>query len=335
MLLILGYPFQSYLGVETTLYTGLLIEMGGRIVPPLNYLLSAGVIAGALYFQHPNPILGFKAIGIELSVVSAHDLISFGFYLVLIAFFASITSRMLQKANESELEVKQLRTSVDQLAAANISFQRYADKVDEIATQKERERITREIHDSSGYVYTNLIALIEVALSIGKRNIDRLMEILFEAKEQAREGLKETRIALRKLRKTEERKLYGIQELIKVLKTFQQVTGTEIKLELGNSRWSYGEVIDLTVYRVIQEALTNSIRHGQATKVWIYFWEMDSLLKLLFRDNGKGAEKIEKGIGLSGMEERLSRLGGTLQPVNSNEGFQLIIEIPTKEIIET
>jgi len=331
LLLIMGYPFQKDLGFELVLFAGILYEAGMVLDSPRNIALSAFIVITGTYFQQPNPLFGSNLLMAEIHPLPAETVILFSSITSLIAFLTCGRARDRERTRVLDQKLNELEMSVDTLMKANLSFQQYADKADEIATQKERERITREIHDSSGYIYTNLIALMEVAISIGKRNFDRMMEILFEVKEHAKEGLRETRMALRRLRKTEERKIYGTKELIKVLRTFEEVTGTKIDLELGNIRWTYGSTIDLTIYRLVQEALTNSIRHGQATRITIYFWQIREVLQISIRDNGKGAEKIEKGLGLMGMEERLQKLGGTLDISGANEGFHLTVTIPLSQ----
>jgi signal transduction histidine kinase len=229
--------------------------------------------------------------------------------------------------------VKQLNINIGVLMRANVAFQEFANLADALAAQKERERITREIHDSSGYVFTNLIALMEVAISLGDHDLDRLTDVHYQAKRLAQEGLQETRRSLRRLRATEEDRPKGIKALLKVLRTFEQVTNIKINPTLGNIRWTYGQFVDYAIYRIVQEALTNSFRHGNARTIWISFWEQKGSLTINIKDDGKGAEKIEKGIGLAGMEERLGQIGGTLEIPEYRDGFQLLIRVPVGDTV--
>ena len=331
VLLIMSYPFQAALGFKVILFAGVLIETGYRLPHPRNAVVSVAIVFLASVFFLPNRFFGSTIWGMELAPVPLGDLVFFIFFLGLTGVLVCSSSYYLIRSRAGRRKADSLAGNIDRLMKVNVSFQQYAEHANEEAAEKERERITREIHDASGYIYTNLLALVEVAISIGRRDIDRVMETLFEIKEQAKEGLKETRIALRRLREVEEESRHGIKELIKVLKIFERVTGTTIDLELGNIRWVYGEGIDLTVYRIVQEALTNSIRHGHASRISIHFWETSEGLQISFRDNGRGAEKFEKGIGLTGMEERLRRYGGRLEASGSDEGFHLFIVIPVEQ----
>ena len=77
-------------------------------------------------------------------------------------------------------------------------------------------------------------------------------------------------------------------------------------------RESYGDSIDLTVYRCVQEALTNVIRHAAATRVEIDLEQAEGSLRLLVRDDGRGLDPaVPAGRGLTGMQERVQALAGT------------------------
>lgn len=81
----------------------------------------------------------------------------------------------------------------------------------------------------------------------------------------------------------------------------------------------------------MQEAFTNAVRHGRATRIDILFWEFPDYLSMTVCDNGIGSKEIVKGIGLAGMEERLVKLNGSLQATSPDEGgFRLTVRIPTK-----
>jgi signal transduction histidine kinase len=110
---------------------------------------------------------------------------------------------------------------------------------------------------------------------------------------------------------------------------FEEVTGIKVDIEVGNIRQSYGRTINKILARILQEAFTNSIRHGKATYILIHFWEFPEELTMTVTDNGIGTQTIVKRIGLAGMEERLAELGGNLE-VSSPEdgGFRIRVRIP-------
>ncbi|MCA1949250.1 MAG: hypothetical protein LDL24_01650, partial [Treponema sp.] len=181
----------------------------------------------------------------------------------------------------------------------------------------------------SGYIFTNIIALMDAAISMGGRDPEALADLHTTVRAQAKEGLQETRRALRELRASDTHRERGIAAIYKIKSVFERVTGIKVDIEAGNMPPSFGEEIDMAVYRVVQEALTNAMRHGRASHVWVHFWIIDDKLELSVQDDGLGSKDIVKGIGLSGMEERIKHLGGTIRAGNAPEGgFKVLVHIP-------
>lgn len=225
-----------------------------------------------------------------------------------------------------------LNSTITKLTVFSQSLQSYARTAEIEATKKERYRISREIHDISGYMFTNIIAMMDAIVSTGCRNSEKTSEMCSAARSQAQEGLTETRKALHLLRANEQERETGIKAIYKIKKIFEGTTGVSVDIEAGNLPASFGDEIDLVLYRVVQEGLTNALRHGHANHVRMLFWIITDQVQIIILDNGSGAKKITKGIGLAGMEERISKLGGTVHAGNAPEGgFQLTVTIPLQK----
>lgn len=97
--------------------------------------------------------------------------------------------------------------------------------------------------------------------------------------------------------------------------------------------------VETTLYRVVQEALTNAIKHAQAKNIWVRAWLKDKVLHCSIRDDGAGfdaqavqASISKKGLGLIAMRERLSAIGGTLWIESSQRrGTELLIRLPMED----
>jgi signal transduction histidine kinase len=84
-----------------------------------------------------------------------------------------------------------------------------------------------------------------------------------------------------------------------------------------------------TIYRICQEALTNSLRHGKATNVSIILRLSDDMISLYIIDDGVGCKNIKKSIGLSNMENRVMELGGKISFGSDGEkGFNINVDFP-------
>lgn len=212
------------------------------------------------------------------------------------------------------------------LVETNLRLQEYSFRTKQESIINERNRISREIHDSVGYILTNLIVTLDLAGELVGRNQAMAQEKLDNGREQAKLALSEVRRAVRALRPpVEVNRLQAVSELVAA---FTQATGvavtyhTEIPERLG-------EAHERLIYRVIQEALTNSFRHGQADQVLINLRLKSQRLSLTICDNGVGVEEINLGCGLTGIRERVETLSGSLHIDSSPEkGFILKIFMP-------
>jgi signal transduction histidine kinase len=98
----------------------------------------------------------------------------------------------------------------------------------------------------------------------------------------------------------------------------------------------FSSTTETALYRVVQEALTNIVKHAKAKSVWIHAWKEKQTLRCAIRDDGEGFDSHvvrapggRKGLGLIAMQERLSAIGGTFQ-INSNpgRGTEISISLP-------
>ncbi len=335
VLIVLGYSIGGFLSAKLVLGIGLMVEIGLLAEHPGNIV--AAVAAGALILAAQVWPTFFGPSGLVDAVPrpSFDQLSALGFVLALSAAASAWIARSASRQSELGDVIRIQDGNLDTLAELNLNLQGYARTVDEESTERERNRISREIHDISGYIFTNLIALMDAAGSMRRDDQAALTDILITARNQAQEGLRETRVALRKLRSERPPLLDSTQAVYKIVSIFRKVTGIEVELSLGNLPRFLPQDLNLALYRTVQEALTNAVRHGKATKVRVSFRAEGGELHLTIVDNGKGAAEVVKGIGLTGMEERIGALGGSILTGQAFEGgFSLSVRIPLGTIPE-
>jgi signal transduction histidine kinase len=239
--------------------------------------------------------------------------------------------RLEARGRRQAAEIDVLNRSVGLLLNANLDFQDYAVKVGESSVIQERQRLSREIHDVVGYTLTNVRMMLEHAGELAVRGDSRLGPLLAEARDEVQNGLSETRTVLRQFREIENGAIEGIHYIQKLVKTFSHATGITVKVNYGNLPWMVPAPFSAVLYRIVQESMTNAFRHGRATQVKIRFWIALGLLHVLVEDNGAGGTAAVPGIGLTGMTERLTPLGGKLSTESHSRGFTLRVEIPFSE----
>ena len=81
------------------------------------------------------------------------------------------------------------------------------------------------------------------------------------------------------------------------------------------------------IFRIIQETMTNALRHGHASHIEIHLFDEDEKYMIIMQDNGSGCKEIHYGYGLKQMHERVAILNGTIH-FYSEEGFRTVVEIP-------
>jgi signal transduction histidine kinase len=181
----------------------------------------------------------------------------------------------------------------------------------------------------------NMIMMMEAAKDLVLPEQGKLKEIIALTHRQAQKGLTETRRALKQLRPEQEEKSYGLPAIQELITVFAKVTGVTVKQEYGNFPFYFPEAVNIFLYKMIQEGLTNAFRHGNATEILVHFWiDAAEVLTIRIRDNGRGAdEEIKEGIGLVGMRERLHAITGTLEARNVLGGFEIAAHIPLHNIL--
>lgn len=252
--------------------------------------------------------------------------------LLLIAAAAAMAGAMCSRAvlanRKNEGEIRRLEEAVTNLTKTNTAYQTYATYIEETSKDEERHRISREIHDIVGYSMTNLLMIVQAALY--SENQDQVTELLQKAQTHINESLHEVRMALRKLRSTQKKTLHGSALIRYLTENFQKVTGIRIALDFISFPHKIDIDLEEILYRMLQEAMTNSFRHGRASEIRISFWTSGDFLIVQIRDNGKThhGTQINEGIGIQGMRERMAGIGGSFTLESASDGFTVIARLP-------
>jgi signal transduction histidine kinase len=331
LLIVFGYSIGAFLSSRLVLGVGLMTEIGVLAAFPAGLVVSACALAALAFAQALPSLFGSNGLVDSLASPTPDQLAAYCFVLAACAVATSLFSRAMVRRQEQDDLIRIQGASLDTLAELNLNLQGYARTVDEESSERERNRISRDIHDISGYIFTNLIALMDAAGSVPRDDYAGLTDLLITARKTAQEGLRETRLALRRLRNEQLRESNVPRAIFKIVSIFRTITGLDVTLSLGNLPNSLDHELSLALYRTVQEALTNAVRHGKASQVRVIFWVEGKELRLTITDNGKGAFEIVKGIGLAGMEERLGALGGSVRVGQAPEGgFSLAVQVPLK-----
>lgn len=237
----------------------------------------------------------------------------------------------LMRAETARVESQQLLAD---LQDAHRQLQAYAERVETLAVVEERNRLSREMHDTLGHRLTVSIVQLEGAGRLIDRDPPRAAQMVGTVRAQLVEGLEELRQTLAALRSP----LAAGASLPRMLQTlatdFARATQMQIQTNLPDQLPNLSEAQRNALYRTAQEGLTNAQRHARATCVTLAVESTVDLIRLTIQDDGIGFEPGSRasGIGLHGMRERANHLRGKFEiDSQPGRGTTLSLTLPLHE----
>lgn len=247
---------------------------------------------------------------------------------VLIRIETQLKSRRLQaQLQEKNYRLQQaeaeLIQALEQERALNLQIQ-------EMATLEERNRIARDIHDSLGHSLIALNIKLETSLALWQDNQQQSYMCLQEAKQLGSQALKAIRESVALIRSEPLQGQLFKSAIAILIEEFHRLTNIfpECNIDIQED---LPHTTNLTIYRLLQEGLTNIYKHAQATAIEIQIQTTNSSAVFILKDNGRGFQVTEQieGFGLRGMKERVITLGGYLEITSEpNAGCKIIAIFP-------
>lgn len=187
-------------------------------------------------------------------------------------------------------------------------------RAEELALNEERNRIAHEIHDGIAQALAFMALKLDLVDRLLTREPERARAELTTVKETLREQIREVRRSIFALRPIDLER-YGFLESVRRYATaFAEQAGFRLRMELP-AAVELSQASELVLFRVLQEALTNAIKHGRASAVQVHLEALERGAVLQITDNGRGFDSpISKnglgGFGLAQMHERIAARGG-------------------------
>lgn len=206
------------------------------------------------------------------------------------------------------------------------------------AQEEERKRVAREIHDGPAQSMSNIVIKAEICERLLDKDIDEARKELQNLKKVMRDSLQEVRKIIYNLRPMALDDLGLLPTLERYVISFREETGIDVQLRSRAINEEIKSVISLAVFRIVQEALNNVLKHAQAKRVSILLEHVNKKLNIIIVDNGVGfntddVKVIEPestgGFGLFSMKERVALLEGEVNIVSQvGIGTKIKIHIP-------
>jgi len=206
------------------------------------------------------------------------------------------------------------------------------------AREEERTEIAREVHDELGQTLTAVKMGLYWAKSNARISTEAMENRLGELLEYTDLALDSVKSISTRLRPKALDTLPLHEAVDWLVRDFTRWSGIECASDIGRMPFSLSDEVKTTVFRVLQENLTNAARHSGASKVWVLLSLRDSLIELTVRDNGHGFDPAKSGtnrsFGIAGMRERCEYLGGSFTIFPAQEGGTIMVARLPYEIAE-
>jgi len=326
-----------WMGGRPLLVTGLVILLAGglmwmvtrQIVTPLKRLAATAQRFGTGDLDAPIPVTGRDEIGelagnldtMRLQLKHSLDEI--------VELNRELEQRVKQRTHELEELERQLREQNKEKG----------DLLGKIITtqEEERKRIARELHDEVGQSITSLMIGFKV---LETQDPEKMSQGIDQLKKLSAQTLEDVRHLALELRPSSLDDLGLIAALRQYTREYKEKTGVNAEFQTsGFEGKRLQPEVEIALYRIVQEALTNVARHAEAKKVSVLMGIRNSSIVAIVEDDGKGfdvqdvisSKNRERRLGLYGMQERASLIGGVLTiEANPGKGTTIFVEVPLK-----
>ncbi|MGW4527360.1 sensor histidine kinase [Amycolatopsis sp. NPDC004378] len=197
---------------------------------------------------------------------------------------------------------------------------------------EERLHIARELHDSLTHQISVIKVQAEVAVHLARKRDEDVPEALLAIRDAGREAARELRATLEALRDDDKNPPRGVDDVPDLVRR-ARAAGLDAQLTIEGDRDDVPAAVDRTAYRIVQESLTNVTRHAAAATASVRIVYRPGTLAIRVDDDGQATVDTapEPGVGLLGMRERVSALGGRLRAAPRREGgFSVQAELPVE-----
>lgn len=297
--LLINYFFHSF-------YIIVLLEAS------LTLELTRGIILGTLIVL-VSMVKYIYLIYYKFNLSNVSQMMFFFMINILILIVASFAQQNKQERDKKDVLYRELLD-------AHRKLKEYTDELNRLSVIEEKNKIARDIHDNLGHNMTALIMQLQMAEHYMKTGSGKSQEMLQDSIQTARDSLTSIREVVETLRGKET--VISTEKAVRTLvDEFSQKTGAEINLNIN------GAVINdvkagTALYHILQESLTNSVRHGSASKIDVELDYSGNSVSFSIKDNGIGSKSIKEGFGMKGIRERVYAFNGKVE-FKSENGFNV------------
>lgn len=257
---------------------------------------------------------------------------------------SALESRVDERTRQLEQTIKHLNIQAAERERAEVSIRTLSARLLQLQDE-ERRRIARELHDSAGQT----LAALDMQLSIIQMKTQNMEDGLTAAVADSVSLVQDASRSIRTMSYLLHPPLLDEAGLASPLQWFvegfAQRSGIRVDLKISQQFGRLPREMELTFFRLVQEALTNVHRHSGSPTAQVELSRAETAVTLLIRDQGKGMSQPKEnqsgqelykiGVGIRGMRERVHQLGGTMEFLPGNPGTILRVVLPLSSLCGT
>jgi signal transduction histidine kinase len=320
-----SHRFRTFFAV---LSIGLVLLFAVRLDPVFALLLPANVYEIILYSAiHTNPILRLPPMLLPGLFLPGEQVAAYLLAALLSFLLLTSAQQHAQRLVRLEEERDRLQGELHQLTRSLHEDRELHRQSAYVVQLEERSRLSQQIHDEVGHAMAGALIQMEASKRMMSADPAKAQYLLDNAIMISKQGLERIRMTLKGLKPRSEE--LGINRL-RLL-----ADETSAKHAIDATVTYTGDIDTITplqwsiIHQNAVEAITNSLKYSEATAIRIEIGVLNRMIKCVVEDNGKGADKIKKGLGIVGMEERAASAGGTVL-VDGSKGFRVTTLLPIR-----
>lgn len=296
------------------------------VQPMFILLLPISICELAVYYIENNIIL-FILVMIPAAMLDDTIIFQYGLAAAFSLLIFLMAQKLISQVVRQENQIDQMRKDLQRLSKNLIENNDFIRQSEYTFKLEERNRLSQVFHDKIGHAMTGALIQMEAAKRLLTSNPEKAMELLQNAINISKTGIENIRIILKNMKPPVEQ--MGINRLKLFIEEFS------VKHSIQTPFVYHGNMERITPiqWKIIQEnvteALTNALKYSEATRISIDIQVLNTMIRAVVKDNGKGVEKIKKGLGIVGMEERTAAINGTII-VDGTDGFSVTMLLPVE-----
>ncbi len=320
----------SYKGIFLLLTAGLFVHL-----PDLRFRMAA-LTATLICFI----IFDYDLLTVRINMVSFQDFLNYyapqvqislygvrstlssaNLILVILFFYVLIQSKIRENKEFVDLNSR-LTENIRELEFASM-------KLEEAAKMRERNRLAHEIHDILGHSLTCISTGLEASLQWVPTTESILSKQMAKIKEISDKGLLDIRRSIRELKKDVVESDSLLVATKQIVDNMNSLGKQRVSVHVSGQHLTLADDVEMAVFRMIQESLTNSVRHGKADTIQVHIQFNIDRLNVVIEDDGVGTNTIEKNFGLDHITERITAIGGDVTFKSARgKGFRTDVVLP-------